>query len=140
MKILVATDGSTTALRALRFAMLQKGEGCNVAQITLLHVDVPLTAHITNYLDPSGVRQYHEKNSIAAMRGARRVLSKAGFLHDEEMRVGDAADEITSLARRGRFDVIAMGSHGRGALATALLGSVVQKVICRTKTPVLVVR
>lgn len=139
MKILTAIDGSASSLRALRYILRHHvlGEG---AEITTVHVDAPLNGHLAGYLDTATVHAYHTRNEASAMRGARRVLREEGVRHDEELRVGDAADEIALLARRGKFDLIVMGSHGRGAVGTAFLGSVVQKVLARSKVPVLVVR
>ena len=39
-----------------------------------------------------------------------------------------------------RFDLIAMGSHGRTPLGSALLGSVALRVLAQCKVPVLIVR
>jgi nucleotide-binding universal stress UspA family protein len=139
MKILIALDGSAPSLRVLRF-ILRHHVASDGAEVTLVHVDTPLNGHIASYLDATAVRDYHAANGAKAMLGARRVLRDAGVVHEEELRVGDAADEIASLGRRRRFDMIAMGSHGRGAIGTTLLGSVVQKVLARSKLPVLVVR
>jgi nucleotide-binding universal stress UspA family protein len=50
------------------------------------------------------------------------------------------ADGIIAAARKKRCDVIFMGSHGRGELATLVLGSVTQKVLARSRIPVLVFR
>ena len=47
---------------------------------------------------------------------------------------------IIEAARKKRCDLIFMASHGRGALATLLLGSVTQKVLAHSKVPVLVHR
>jgi len=43
-------------------------------------------------------------------------------------------------AERLRVDAISLGSHGRGGLARALLGSVAEEVVRRSTRPVLVVR
>ncbi|NID14615.1 universal stress protein [Luteibacter yeojuensis] len=139
MKILIAIDGSATSLRALRFVLRHQvpAEG---AQLTLIHVDAPLNGHIASYLDEASMAAYHARNGSAAMRRARTVLREADVPHGEVFRIGDAADEIASVAGRGRFDMIAMGSHGRGAVGSVLLGSVVRKVLERSKVPVVVVR
>jgi nucleotide-binding universal stress UspA family protein len=47
---------------------------------------------------------------------------------------------IIDAARKKRCDLIFMASHGRGTLATLLLGSVTQKVLAHSKIPVLVHR
>src|SRR5262245_23424151 len=51
-----------------------------------------------------------------------------------------AADGIIAAARKHKCDVIFMASHGRGGLASLVLGSVTQKVLARSKIPVLVYR
>jgi nucleotide-binding universal stress UspA family protein len=44
------------------------------------------------------------------------------------------------VATRSGCDVIVMGSHGRGGLASLIMGSQTQKVLHHTNLPVLVVR
>ena len=47
---------------------------------------------------------------------------------------------IIDAARKKKCDLILMASHGRGELATLILGSVTQKVLAHSKIPVLVYR
>jgi nucleotide-binding universal stress UspA family protein len=53
---------------------------------------------------------------------------------------GLAAQEIVRLADERGVDQIIMGTHGRGAVGSLLLGSVAQRVVHRAKMPVLLVR
>jgi nucleotide-binding universal stress UspA family protein len=53
---------------------------------------------------------------------------------------GRPASSIVDAARESGADLIVLGSHGRGALASAVLGSVAAEVIEYASTPVLVVR
>lgn len=50
---------------------------------------------------------------------------------------GEPARELCRESRRG-YDLLAMGSRGRGAAARFLLGSTVQEVLARSAIPVLV--
>lgn len=54
--------------------------------------------------------------------------------------VGDPAIDIVELAGTGKFDLIVMGTHGRGGFKHALLGSVAEKVVRRAPCPVMTVR
>lgn len=139
MKILTAVDGSAASVRALRF-VLRHQVSAEGAELTLIHVDAPLIGHIARYLDEVSIAAYHAQNRQAAMRRARTVLREAGVDYEEAFGIGDAADQIAAVARRGKFDMIAMGSHGRGAVGAIFLGSVVRKVLERSKVPVVVVR
>jgi nucleotide-binding universal stress UspA family protein len=47
---------------------------------------------------------------------------------------------ILSQAKEGRFDLIAMGTHGRTGVAHLLLGSVAERVVRTAPCPVLTVR
>jgi nucleotide-binding universal stress UspA family protein len=51
---------------------------------------------------------------------------------------GPVAAEILELARTSGADMIAMGTHGRRGLERLLLGSVADKVVRGSDTPVLV--
>lgn len=137
MKILLPVDGSTWCTRAVRY--LAKHWPAD-ATVTLLNVDLPLRNSIAGRLDVDSVARFHLDNGNAALKPARRVLAKAGRVFDEHLLVGDPGAEIVRFAQRGRYDLVVMGSHGRGALKSLLLGSVVMKVLAGSNVPVLVVR
>jgi nucleotide-binding universal stress UspA family protein len=73
--------------------------------------------------------------------GPRRLLAKAGIdatvVH---LRGRSAGDAIAAYARRRRLDVLVMGSHGRGAFKSLVLGSVTMRVAARCELPLLIVR
>jgi nucleotide-binding universal stress UspA family protein len=53
---------------------------------------------------------------------------------------GGPADEIIKFLRNGRFDLVAMGTHGRKGLKRLVLGSVAERVVREAPCTVLVVR
>ena len=53
---------------------------------------------------------------------------------------GSPADTIVKLAERESADLIAMTTHGRTCLARAVLGSVTERVLRKTRVPVFAVR
>jgi nucleotide-binding universal stress UspA family protein len=54
--------------------------------------------------------------------------------------VGAVADQIVGYAKKNRIDMILMGSHGRGALKSVLMGSVATRVLAAATMPVLIIR
>lgn len=69
-----------------------------------------------------------------------RVAADAGVRIREEVRWGDRpADEIVQLAAEEKVDLLVMGTHGRGAVKRALIGSVASGVARRATCPVLLV-
>ena len=50
------------------------------------------------------------------------------------------ADEIVQYAKAAGIDLIVMGTHGRGAMAHLLVGSVAETVVRTAPCPVLTVR
>jgi nucleotide-binding universal stress UspA family protein len=55
------------------------------------------------------------------------------------VRSGDAAREIRDEAARGPYDLLILGTHGRSGFERLFLGSVTEKVIRSTRTPVLTI-
>jgi len=53
---------------------------------------------------------------------------------------GRTSSSIVEAARAAQADLIVLGSHGRGALGSAVMGSVAAEVVEYAATPVLVVR
>jgi nucleotide-binding universal stress UspA family protein len=58
----------------------------------------------------------------------------------KEVVMGKPFVEIIRYARRHQIDLIVMGTHGRSALVSMLLGSVAEKVVRKAPCPVLTVR
>ena len=56
------------------------------------------------------------------------------------LREGRVVDEVCALSAEIHADVIVMGTHGRGLLGRAVLGSVAQGVLRQSTVPVLTVR
>jgi len=71
----------------------------------------------------------------------RKAATAAGVASEVVMTTSlDPFRGIVDAARKERCDIICMASHGRGQLASVLLGNVTQKVLATSKIPVLVCR
>ena len=76
----------------------------------------------------------------AALDGARRAAEAEGLADAEyESRTGDPAEVIIEMARGGGYDLVVMGTHRRGRIGVALLGSVSNAVAARSGRPVMAV-
>jgi nucleotide-binding universal stress UspA family protein len=58
---------------------------------------------------------------------------------DIEVHHGNAVGQILETADRIEADLVILGSHGKGRLTYALLGSVAEKVLGKSQRPALVV-
>ena len=140
LRILVAIDFSPESERALRAA--RELALRTRARLTLAHVrphsDIraavveergDLLKGRTETLRRAIARHYEERlNSLA--EGGRRETVK--------ILSGKPSLVLVREARSG-YDLLVMGSRGRGGVAAALLGSTVQEVLTRSPVPVLVV-
>jgi nucleotide-binding universal stress UspA family protein len=78
--------------------------------------------------------------ATSALEQARSIVLAEGAPEPTiEALAGDPAERIADFARRGNFDLIVMGTHRRGRIGAALLGSVSAAVAARAGVPVLVV-
>jgi nucleotide-binding universal stress UspA family protein len=141
MKILVATDGSKNALRAVKYAAKLTEDLKSPSTITLIsvHDDVALR-HAERFVGKKAVTDYLRDLSEQDLADSRKALDKTGVRHDMVIRTGNIGAEIATAAQEGKFDLIVMGSKGRSALKDLLMGSVAQRVMEFAKTPVLMVK
>lgn len=137
MKILLPVDGSAASTRAIKYLIKHWPAK---AALTLLHVDFPLRNSVARFLDAQSLARFHADNAKAALKPATRVLKDKRRAFDTKLWVGDPGSAIVQIARKEHYDLIVMGSHGRGALKSLFLGSVTVRVLSDSRVPVLVVR
>jgi len=142
MKILIATDGSKAAMHAVKYAvklLRSLSSASNAITLISVHDDVGLR-HAKAFVGKEAVADYLRELSEKELKSARKLLDSAGVKHDMEVRTGHVAQEIVRCAKAGKFDLIALGAKGRGAIADLLLGSVAQRVLTMAEMPVVLVK
>jgi nucleotide-binding universal stress UspA family protein len=135
--ILVAIDASQTAMTALEEAIdVARSEG---ARLTLVSVAAP-----PRFVFAAGPLYVPYPTQDELVRGARDLLERAESVVPPDIpvstvvRTGSPAVEIVKRATEGEHDLVVVGSHGRGLVGSALLGSVSRAVASRSPVPVLV--
>lgn len=59
---------------------------------------------------------------------------------EHHLLVGDPASELIEFTRRGRFNLVVMGTHGRTGLDRLLMGSVAERMLRESPCSVLIVK
>ena len=141
MKMLIAVDGSEHARHAIEAAARLARE-MPAVEVVLLNVADAMVFY--GELPPFDIeaveraqRQHQEQllaeaEAMARASGLQNVLTQSA--------VGSTAQEILRVADERGVDQIVLGTHGRGAVGSLLLGSVAQRVVHQAKVPVLLVR
>lgn len=140
LKALVPVDGSKTSERAVRhvIALAKGGESYEVHIVNVQEAaDAP---EVRRFLKEPEVERMQLEHGEAALRGAKKLLDRAGVAYEAHVLIGDPAEEIAGLGKRLRVDKIIIGTHGRGMLAGMLMGSVATKVLHRATVPVTLVK
>ena len=140
MKILLAVDGSAYTKRMIAYLVTHSEVFSAANTYTLFHVQAPVPGRARAAVGTSVVRQYQAEEAEKVLAPVSKFLVRHGLDPKSEWHVGHAAEEITKAAQRGDHDLIIMGSHGHGALANLVMGSVATKVLALCDVPVLLVR
>ena len=140
MKILLAADGSKHTGRAVDYVIKHRERFGPSPGLVLIHVRMPVPGRAAAALGRSTLEKYYADETHKALAQARRKLDRAGLAYTVAGRLGDPGGEVAEFARKGRFDMFVMGSHGHGMLSSLVLGSCATKVLARCKVPVLLIR
>jgi len=140
--ILIPTDGSELAEHAVTHGLsLAKSVG---AKVTVIIVEEPWPPFAVGpaALVPLGTYAEEMKKLAASALNRAANAAKQADVSCNTLQVGDAPpyQAIIATATDKGCDLIVMASHGRSGLSAIVLGSVTNKVLTNTKTPVLVCR
>jgi len=140
-RILVPIDFSDCSWHLLSYAkQIAASYG---SSLQLIHV-VESFLHPPFYLtERSRVVVVMDEMIYRAQRALQRLLEETsgpGLSADLHVVDGNAASQITELARRNHIDLIMIATHGLTGIGHLLLGSVTEKVIRTAPCPVLTIR
>lgn len=152
-RILVAKDLSKEASNVIRYA-LEIGSKFD-AEVHILHV-MPTVDHavlnmVAIAMGPDKLAKFNAENEESLATQTREQLnvilegekSLADFDLKKEPRIevhhGEPAPMILSVADRIDADLIILGSHSKGRLHYAFLGSVAEKILRKTQRAVFIV-
>ncbi len=137
-RILVPMDRSSLAECVLphTVAMARAFE----SRVTFVHVmDVGGEATWHRALDPLNW-QIRKAEAETYLRGLGLRLQKAGVRADKQILEGQAAERVTEFSRAHDIQLVIVSSHGQSGLSGWNVSSVVQKIILRVHTSILIVR
>lgn len=141
--ILYPTDFSDASRKALQYITRLKEVGTR--RVVVLHVvderDIRNIARFGQIPDTlTTLREMMENQARDKMEKTEANLKAAGFEVKSIITHGIPFKEILNVEEQEDISVVVLGSHGRSNIAEMLLGSVSEKVVQKSKRPVLIVK
>ena len=136
LKVLVPIEESETSnLVIKRSGQFAKTTNCELTILTVAE-------EIIHYPDFPQTPLYHKREEKAQelLRKAKSTLKNYNIDCNTRLAIGPVSEEIVRIAEEENFDVIFMGSRGKGGLKRMLLGSVADRVIRHAHCSVTVIR
>ncbi|MFB5624528.1 MAG: universal stress protein, partial [Nitrosopumilus sp.] len=108
------------------------------ATITGLYI-IPI--YPRNLADAIMPFQIHlNKEAKKFMDSAKKRSAQKGIDFKSKVIFGSPTVEIEELSKKGKFDIIVIGTRGQSGLKEVFLGSVSNAIVHKSKIPVLVVK
>ncbi len=133
MRILVAIDSSRASQCVLEEAATRPWPANTLFTIVNV-VDLYRFAHLPAIVDDA------RREATTLLRQATDKLSPAGCKVNSDVLLGFPRNEISEYAKKWQANLVMVGSHGQGAIARFLLGSVAQGVLRTAPCSVEIVR
>lgn len=140
-KILYPTDFSDVAKNALDF--IKTLEDADKKEVIVLHVMDENIMYFSSRYAPELFVTIEEKIKENIVKDLSRIkvsLAERGFTVRIRLERGVPFREILRVEQEEDVSVIVIGSHGVSNVKEMLLGSVSEKVIRKSKKPVLVIK
>lgn len=131
-QILVPTDGSDEGVNSSLDHALAVAQAFG-SKLHILYVSDSKISDSSSFMG--------EKCPVGkgATRRVKKRADKRGVETNCSVTHGDPEEEIIQYARKNAIDLIVMGTHGRTGISRVLEGSVTEKVVRKSRKPVLAV-
>lgn len=140
MKILLAADGSSFTKKALGWILANQPFNNPDDELVVLHVQVPMPPGVRSAVGTNVLADYHKDEAEKVLGPIERLLRRHDLRFKASWVVGAPAEQILKRAKKEKTNLIVMGTHGRGLLGRALMGSIAQRVLADSTIPVLLVK
>jgi len=144
-KILVTTDGSTLANKAVKSAI----ELASTLDAELIALKV-IPRYLQTYFEGSipldnqqimMLEKQWEDEAAEVLAKVEKQAEKSGLiLTTSIVKANIISEAIITFAQKKKVDLIVMASHGRNGLKRLILGSETMQVLTHSHVPVLVLR
>lgn len=133
--ILVALDNSDTSKVGLDKAInIAKLSGAKITGVNTVVVYPTLVSTVTNY------RDYLTKEAETLLDSSKEYCEKQDVQFTSEVLQGSPASVIAEFAEKQNVDLVVIGSRGHSGITGAILGSVANSLVNKSKVSVLVVK
>ncbi|MCF8211787.1 MAG: universal stress protein [Rhodoferax sp.] len=140
MKILLAVDGSAYSKKMLAYLSTHETFFSPKNDYTVFTVQPALPPRARAAVGKEIVNKYYAEECEKVLAPISKFLLRHGIDAKSTWKIGHAGTCIAKMAEEDEFDLVVMGSHGHGALANLVMGSVATQVLANCKVPVLLVR
>ena len=136
-KILVPLDGSKNSHRGLEMA-IGIARQCEATLTGLISIETP---PYSEFKGVGSVSKAVSKEAKKIMESAKTLAAKNGIVFKSKIMHGNVGYNIVKTAQsKENYDMIIIGSRGRGSVKEMFFGSTSNYVIHTAKIPVLVVK
>lgn len=138
---LIPVDGSDFSMRAIDYVIDRVMQNPSEHRVHVLNVQMSLIGvNVKLFVSAESLAEFYREEGEKILASALNKLKNANVSAVPHIGVGEAGQVIIDFARDLQATEIVMGSHGRGAFAGALMGSVAQKVIYLSDIPVVLIK
>jgi len=133
--ILVALDEAGEPRIGMEKAIyLAKLSGAKITGVNVIVVSPTLASTVTNY------RDYLAEKAQEMLDRVKESCEKQGIQLASKILDGSPASKIAEFAEEEKVDLVIVGSRGLGGMSEAILGSVANSIVHKSKVSVLVVK
>jgi len=138
-KILVPVDGSDNSYRALDAALFFSDKlGSKVAAVHVME-DIPVLHIQSEKLLRELLEDYKNREQLILTKSSE-IARKKGLAIDTILLRGNPSSIILDFCEKEKYDVIVLGSRGLGKFKELILGSVSNKIVHHSRSPVVLIR
>ncbi|KAI4313913.1 hypothetical protein L6164_026855 [Bauhinia variegata] len=147
-KVLVAIEESECSRYALQWALENLDHSIKNSKLIVFSV-VPIDDLGYTYASSFGtappelfrsIQENQKKVKLAVLERAKEICAQHGVVAETLIETGNPKETICEAVEKLNVQLVVLGSHSRGAIQRAFLGSVSNYCVHNAKCPVLVVK